>query len=110
MATAHEPRYGAAMDRSNLIAELAACTEQVRAEGATALFLYGSRARGDNRANSDVDLYVDYDPTSRFSLLDLAGIYNVIADRTGLPISITTRDSLHPKLRPEIERQAIRIF
>lgn len=98
------------MNRDKLIASLEECADAIRAEGATALYIYGSRARHDSRPDSDLDVFVEYDPASRFSLLDLAGIYNVISDRTGLTVSITTRDSLHPKLKPEIERQAIQIF
>jgi predicted nucleotidyltransferase len=98
------------MNRDELIATLESCRDAIRAEGATALYIYGSRARGDHRPDSDLDVFVEYDPASRFSLLDLAGIYNVISDQTGLKVSITTRDSLHPKLKPEIERQAVRVF
>jgi uncharacterized protein len=98
------------MNRAALLRELEHCADALRAEGATALYVYGSRARDDHRADSDVDLFVDYDPSRKFSLLDLAGIYNVLADRLGVDISITTRDSLHPKLRERIEREAIRVF
>jgi uncharacterized protein len=98
------------MNRRELIDCLEACAEPVRAEGATALFIYGSRARGDHRDNSDLDVFVDHTPDSEFSLLSLAGIYNILVEHTGLPISVTTRDSLHPKLKAEIERQALRIF
>ena len=98
------------MTRDELISRLATCAQTVRAEGATGLYIYGSRARGDNRDDSDLDAYVDYAPESRFTLLDLAGIHNILAGETGLPVSVTTRDSLHPKLKADIERQAIRIF
>ena len=43
------------------------------AEGVTALSIFGSRARGDARLDSDLDVLIDVDPDLRFSLLDLAG-------------------------------------
>ena len=98
------------MERSQLIERLKTCSDAIKAEGATALYVYGSRARGDNRPDSDLDVYVDYNPRSRFSLMHLVGIYNILTDKTGLDVSITTRDSLHPKLKDRIERESVRIF
>ena len=74
------------------------------------MFVYGSRARGTNRPDSDLDVFVDHDSERKFSLLDLAGIKLLIEDIVGLEAHVTTRSSLHPKLKPEIERHAIRIF
>ena len=98
------------MNRNRLIDQLKACAHAVKAEGATALFVYGSRARGDNRPDSDLDVYVDYVTGSGFSLMNLAGIYNVLSEHTGLEVSITTRNSLHPKLKDTIEHEAVQIF
>lgn len=42
--------------------------------GATALYLNGSTARNEATNTSDLDPFVDYDPTSRFDAFDLVGI------------------------------------
>jgi uncharacterized protein len=98
------------MDRNQLVAQLRDCADAIKAEGATALYVYGSRARGDNRPDSDLDVYVDYIPGSGFSLMNLAGIFNIISERTGLDVSITTHNSLHPKLKEAIEHESVQIF
>lgn len=98
------------MERDAAIASLRNVESAVRALGATSLFLYGSTGRGENSAGSDVDVFVEYDPLTRFSLLDLAGIKVLLEERLGANVDITTRDSLHPLLRNRIERSAIRIF
>ena len=82
----------------------------LEAEGATSLFIYGSRARGDNRADSDVDVLVDFDEAKKFSLFNLAGIKLAIERKLGIEAHVTTRDSLYASIRPDVEKQSVRIF
>ena len=53
------------MDRSALLSVLSEYDEPVRANGATGVYVFGSRARGDERPDSDLDLFIDYDPAIR---------------------------------------------
>jgi predicted nucleotidyltransferase len=72
--------------------------------------LFGSTARNENNANSDLDLFVDYDPDGKFNALDLVDIKLLLEDSLGLEVDVTTRDSLHPMLRDDIEKSAVRVF
>jgi len=98
------------MTRAETLASLNAHSAAIRARGATALYLFGSTARDEARGGSDVDLFVEYDGAKTFSLLDLAGIKNFLEDTLAVSVDVTTRDSLHPRLRDRIERSAIRVF
>lgn len=98
------------MDRDTAITALQRRADAVRGMGATALYLFGSAARGEAGPESDVDLFIDYDESSRFSALDLVGIRLFLEEQLGQPVDLTTRDSLHPLLRGDIERSAIRVF
>ncbi len=60
--------------------------------------------------DSDLDLFVDYDPAKKFSLVDLVDIKLLLEQELGIEVDVTTRDSLHPMLRNEIERTAVRVF
>ena len=78
--------------------------------GATALYLFGSTARSEATAASDLDLFVDYDPARKFSLLDLVSIKQFLEENLAVEVDVTTRSSLHPLLRSDIEQSAVRVF
>jgi uncharacterized protein len=102
--------YIQAMDRNDAVTRLKACADAVKARGALALYLFGSAARNEAVPESDLDLFIDYDPTKKFSLVDLVGIKHLLEDSLGVEVDLTTRDSLHPMLRKNIEKSAIRVF
>ena len=58
------------MTRADIIAALRNQAPDIRSLGATSLYLFGSAARGEASDDSDVDLFVDYDP-ERFSFVEL---------------------------------------
>ncbi|MGN6469296.1 MAG: nucleotidyltransferase family protein [Rhizobiaceae bacterium] len=98
------------MNRNDAIARLRQTADAVRGMGATALYLFGSTARNEAEAASDLDIFIDYDAGGRFSLLDLVGIKQHLEEELAMEVDVTTRSSLHPMLRADIERSAIRIF
>ncbi|AWN49657.1 DNA polymerase III subunit beta [Methylobacterium terrae] len=98
------------MTRGDAISHLEAHADSVRAMGATALYLFGSTVRNEARPDSDLDLFIDYDPESCFNGFDLVGIKLFLEDQLGRAVDVTTRDSLHPRLRERIERSAVKVF
>jgi predicted nucleotidyltransferase len=98
------------MNRSDIIEQLRENADAIRGMGATSLYLFGSAARDKARPDSDLDLFIDYDPARRFSLLDLVGIKQFLEEQMSAEIDVTTRDSLHPMLKDDIERSAVRVF
>ncbi|MFH6782809.1 MULTISPECIES: nucleotidyltransferase family protein [Methylobacterium] len=98
------------MTQGDAISHLKAHADSVRAMGATALYLFGSTARNEARPVSDLDLFIDDDPESRFNGFDLVGIKLFLEDQLEKAVDVTTRDSLHPRLRERIERSAVRVF
>ncbi|HKN30429.1 MAG TPA: nucleotidyltransferase domain-containing protein [Roseiarcus sp.] len=97
------------MKRQDAVAALRGQADEVKARGVTALFLFGSTVRDEATAPSDLDLFIDYDHGSRFSLVDLVGIKQLLEHRLGVPVDLTTRDSLDPLLRGRIEASAERV-
>jgi predicted nucleotidyltransferase len=98
------------LTREEIIAKLRSTAPAIRAEGVTGLAIYGSRARGDAREDSDLDVLIEVPPDSRFSLLNLIGVEHIIRDATGLRAQATMRRSLDARMAERIADDIIEVF
>jgi predicted nucleotidyltransferase len=98
------------MRREQVISKLKATESAIRALGANALYLYGSHARDEARPDSDVDVFIDKDPNRPFGFDQFMSIYFKLQETLGADIGYTTRQGLVEFYRPDIEREAIRVF
>jgi len=98
------------MRRDEVIARLKAAEPAIRARGAAALYLFASHARDEARADSDVDVFIDKDRSRKFGFDEFMDIYFLLQERLGASVDYGTREGLHPILRPQIEREASRVF
>ena len=98
------------MRRDTAIAEIAHRADALKARGAAAAFLFGSTVRDEAGPESDVDIFIDIVPNRKFSLIDLASIHRFLQQELRTTVDVTTRGSLHPMLRADIEREALRVF
>ena len=98
------------MLKNEAIATLENNADAIKDLGATALYLFGSTARDETKATSDIDIFIDYDDNSRFNALDLMSIKLLLEEKLKTAVDITTRDGLHPRLKDRIEESAIRVF
>jgi len=98
------------MNQAALIEVLRTYDAALRENGATGLFIFGSRAVGIQRPDSDLDLFIDYDPQAKVpNMFRLMQIEEDISNALGIPVTITTRNALHPLMKESIEREAIRV-
>ena len=102
--------YNVTMRRDDVIAGIRAQEAAIRSLGVSALYLYGSHARDEAISSSDIDVFVDRDPKVPFGLLEYAGVIHLLEDTFGRTADVSTRASLHPDLRQEIEATAVRVF
>jgi hypothetical protein len=98
------------MRRNEVIARLKEVEPALRAHGAQGLYLFGSHARDEASAESDIDVFIDKDRSRQFGFDEFMDIYFLLRERLGENIDYGTREGLSPALRAEIEQEAIRIF
>jgi predicted nucleotidyltransferase len=78
--------------------------------GVTTLRVFGSVARGDAGADSDLDLLVDFGEPR--SLFDQAALQGDLEDLLGCPVHVTTTGGLmqaHTETREQIEQEAVHL-
>jgi predicted nucleotidyltransferase len=75
--------------------------------GVTRAALFGSSVLGDTHGESDLDILVEFTPDK--SLLDLADLKLKLEEALGRPVDVLTFESVHPRLRPYIERDQVPI-
>ena len=79
---------------------------EIRAHGVKSLAVFGSVARNEARAGSDVDLLVEFAvPTGLFEFVRLKHFLESIL---GCTVDLATPRSLHEQMRDGILREAVR--
>ncbi len=76
----------------------------LRKHDAKKISLFGSYARGEEKKGSDVDLIVEFRPKK--SLMDLVGIEQEVAKKTGVKVDLLTPNSLSPYISGKVAREA----
>jgi len=95
------------MTREDIIARLRENEAALRARGVAHAALFGSRARGDARADSDTDILIEFDPEARVTVYDYVALKDYIAQLFDGPVDVVDREGLKPFIRPPATGDAI---
>lgn len=98
------------MDRTAILERLRANQPELSGLGVAHAALFGSRARGEARADSDIDILVELAPEARIGILDYVGIVQFLEELFPARVDVANRAGLKAHVRPEAEREAIRAF
>jgi predicted nucleotidyltransferase len=98
------------MNAAPAVDRLQAMEPRLRAAGLTALYLFGSTARGRTSRGSDIDLLFESDRARNFSLIDQAQLQLALSDALGEPVDLIERDALRPSVRRIVEADMVKIF
>ena len=97
-------------DRQEIIDRLRQNEAALRARGVSHAALFGSRARGDARPDSDIDILVEIAPDVRMDIFRYVGIVHSIEDLFPVRVDVSNRIALKPHVKPIAEREAIYAF
>jgi predicted nucleotidyltransferase len=98
------------MNSQEAIETLQRSEHALRARGVRRAALFGSLARGENRAGSDIDIMVEIDPEAHITVFDYVGLKEYIAGLFDSPVDVVNRDSLKPYIGTTATADAIYAF
>jgi uncharacterized protein len=98
------------MERDQVINLLRQHEPEFRDAGVGAVFLFGSVARDRAEHTSDIDVFFDLARPQGFTLFDLLALQERMQEILGARVDLMTRNGIHPRRRPRIEADAIRVF
>jgi predicted nucleotidyltransferase len=95
---------------ASILDRLRAHESELRERGVVHVAVFGSVARHDDRADSDVDLLVDLTPALAQDFFAYAGVADDLESIVGRDVDVARKDRLRPHVRPAAEAQAVYAF
>ena len=98
------------MSREEIIARLRENEAALRRCGVAHAALFGSRARGEQRAESDTDILIELDPAAHVTVFDYVRIKEYIAGLFEGRVDVVNRDGLKLYVKPAAAADAVNAF
>ncbi|MDD1535301.1 MULTISPECIES: nucleotidyltransferase family protein [unclassified Bradyrhizobium] len=93
-----------------IVGKLRELAPTLRAAGVARLYLFGSRARGDARHDSDLDVLIETTSREETPRFDYFRVLHLIEDEVGLRAQISMRDLLKPRIAERIADDLVEVF
>jgi uncharacterized protein len=98
------------MDKQQILDCLRENELALRKRGVTHAALFGSRARSDDRPDSDIDILIDLAPEAPVGVWEYSGLKTYIANLFEGPVDVVSLETLKPHIRPAATADAVYAF
>src|ERR1700745_4216936 len=98
------------MNSAEAVEALRRSEQALRDRGVVHAALFGSVARGDDRAGSDIDIMIEIDPDARMTVYEYLDLKDYIAALFDKPVDVVNREGLKPYVRPAATADALYAF
>jgi predicted nucleotidyltransferase len=98
------------MDKQQILDRLRENERALRERGVTHAALFGSRARGDDRPDSDIDIMIEIAPDAVQDVYAYVGLKNYIADLFTGAVDVVDGEALKSYVRPAATADAVYAF
>ena len=95
------------LDKNRTLSRLKELGPELRARGVAHLDLFGSVARGEAADGSDIDLLVELSRPLGFEFFRIEAL---LSDALGVPVELSTRAGMRPRVLEQAERDLVRVF
>jgi uncharacterized protein len=98
------------MNKQEILDRLRKNESALRVRGVAHAALFGSRARGEDRPDSDIDILVEIAPDFPMDVFQYVGVVHAIEDLFPLPVDVSNVAAQKPHVRPAALRDAVYAF
>ena len=96
------------MKKDNVLKKLSENRQLLKSYGVKDIRLFGSVARGEAEAGSDVDLLVEFEPSAHIGMFEFSRLRRELSQLLNCRIDLATPNARHKSMKEEILREAIR--
>jgi hypothetical protein len=71
--------------------------------------IFGSYVRGEQKKKSDVDILVEFEESSKLSLLDFIELENYLSDMLGVKVDLVEKGTLKPRIGKHVLDEVVTV-
>ncbi len=95
------------MMRSEVLKKLKGARKALRRFSVRRLAIFGSAARGEMKAGSDVDILVEFEPGAHIGLFEFVKLQRHLSEMLGANVDLVTAEALRPEFREKILQELV---
>ncbi len=69
--------------------------------------IFGSYVRGEQKKKSDLDILIEFEKSSKLSLLDFIGLENYLTDILGIKVDLVEKGTLKPRIGKHVLEEVV---